>query len=75
MMERIMSGTKNWVMGVEEVFWTSVTSIVKTSYTLNEAVERSVSLGKSMVPYIDTEIVEDTVYMINMETNSHRCLE
>ena len=70
-----MSGTKNRVMGVEEVFWTSVTSIVKTSYTLNEAVERSVSLGKSMVPYIDTEIVEDTVYMINMETNSHRCLE
>ena len=60
-MERIMSATKNWAMEVEEVFWTSVTSIVKTSYTLNEAVSRSVSLGKSMVPYIDTEIVEDTV--------------
>ena len=56
-----MSATKNWAMEVEEVFWTTVTHIVKTSYTLNEAVSRSISLGKSMVPYVDTNAIEDTV--------------
>tara|TARA_B110000977_G_C10856019_1_gene407749 strand:- start:494 stop:721 length:228 start_codon:yes stop_codon:yes gene_type:complete len=61
MMERIMSATKNWVMEVEETFWNSVTDIAKTSYTLTEAVSRSVSLGKSMVPYVDIDVIEDTV--------------
>ena len=70
-----MSGTKKWIMEIEDIFWDSVQNIIRNSKTSGEAVSRSISLGKSMVPYIDTEIVEDTVYMINMETNSHRCLE
>ena len=59
-----MSGTKAWIMGIEETFWDSVENIVKTSCTSVEAISRSVSLGKSMVPYIDSTTIEDSVYEI-----------
>ena len=60
-MERTMSGTKRWIMEIEDTFWDSVQNIIKNSKTLGEAVSRSISLGKSMVPYIDSETIEDTV--------------
>tara|TARA_R110001592_G_C12921639_1_gene728561 strand:- start:146 stop:352 length:207 start_codon:yes stop_codon:yes gene_type:complete len=61
MMERTMSGTKRWIMEIEDTFWDSVQNIIKNSKTSGEAVSRSISLGKSMVPYIDSETIEDTV--------------
>jgi hypothetical protein len=64
MMERIMSGTKKWIMEIEDVFWDSVQNIIRNSKTTNEAISRSVSLGKSMVPYIDSTTIEDSVYEI-----------
>jgi hypothetical protein len=63
-MERIMSGTKKWIMEIEDVFWDSVQNIIRNSKTTNEAISRSVSLGKSMVPYIDSTTIEDSVYEI-----------
>lgn len=56
-----MSGTKRWIMEIEDTFWDSVQNIIKNSKTSGEAVSRSISLGKSMVPYIDSETIEDTV--------------
>tara|TARA_B100000767_G_scaffold268642_1_gene289249 strand:- start:54 stop:260 length:207 start_codon:yes stop_codon:yes gene_type:complete len=61
MMERTMSGTKRWIMEIEDTFWDSVQNIIKNSKTSGEAVSRSISLGKSMVPYINSETIEDTV--------------
>jgi len=59
-----MSGTKKWIMEIEDVFWDSVQNIIRNSKTTNEAISRSVSLGKSMVPYIDSTTIEDSVYEI-----------
>ncbi len=56
-----MSGTKRWIMEIEDTFWDSVQNIIKNSKTSGEAVSRSISLGKSMVPYINSETIEDTV--------------
>ena len=56
-----MSGTKRWIMEIEDTFWDSVQNIIKNSKTSDEAVSRSISLGKSMVPYINSETIEDTV--------------
>ena len=60
-MERTMSGTKRWIMEIEDTFWDSVQNIIKNSKTSGEAVSRSISLGKSMVPYINSETIEETV--------------
>ena len=56
-----MSGTKKWIMEIEDIFWDSVQNIIRNSKTSGEAVSRSISLGKSMVPYINSETIEDTV--------------
>ena len=56
-----MSGTKRWIMEIEDTFWDSVQNIIRNSKTSGEAVSRSISLGKSMVPYINSETIEDTV--------------
>ena len=56
-----MSGTKRWIMEIEDTFWDSVQNIIKNSKTSGEAVSRSISLGKSMVPYINSETIEETV--------------
>ena len=56
-----MSGTKRCIMEIEDTFWDSVQNIIKNSKTSGEAVSRSISLGKSMVPYINSETIEDTV--------------
>jgi len=60
-MERTMSGTKKWIMEIEDIFWDSVQNIIRNSKTSGEAVSRSISLGKSMVPYINSETIKDTV--------------
>ena len=60
-MEKNMSGTKKWIMEIEDIFWDSVQNIIRNSKTSGEAVSRSISLGKSMVPYINSETIEDTV--------------
>ncbi len=56
-----MSATKNWMMAVEETFWDCVDDIMKQSSTLNEAIERSVSLGKPMVPHISESQIDEAV--------------
>ena len=56
-----MSGTKKWIMEIEDIFWDSVQNIIRNSKTSGEAVSRSISLGKSMVPYINSETSKDTV--------------
>ena len=56
-----MSRTKQWLMSIEEAFWDQVTSIIKDSEYLGEAMERAVSLSKPMVPHLETEYVEDSV--------------
>ena len=56
-----MSATKDWLMSVEEAYWDQVADIIKDSEHLGEAMERAVSLSTPMVPYLDTEYVEESV--------------
>ena len=52
-----MSGTKAWIMDLEEEFWDKVVDIIKESETIHEATGKSMELGKEMVPFLDEDDV------------------
>ena len=56
-----MSGTKSWIMSIEEAYWDQVAEIIKDSEHVSEAMERAVSLAKPMVPFIEVADIEEIV--------------
>lgn len=56
-----MSGTKAWIMDIEEKFWDTVYKKITESEHISEAMNFAVELGKTEVPFIDAETIEDTV--------------
>ena len=57
-----MSGTKAWIMDIEEKFWDTVYKKITESEHISEAMNFAVELGKIEVLFIDVEIIEDIVF-------------
>ena len=54
-------GMSGYVMDIEEAFWGTVSTIIKESEHVNEAMTRAVDLGKPMVPFMSASDIEDGV--------------
>jgi len=54
-------GMSNYIIDVEENFWDIVSNFVKDADHYSDASEKAVILGKNMVPFIDTDDIEEGV--------------
>ena len=54
-------GMSGYIMDIEDKFWDKVLDKVKESEHISEAMDFAVTLGKTEVPFMDTEVIEDGV--------------
>ncbi len=54
-------GMSSYILEIEENFWDQVVDIIKESEHISEAIDQAVSLGKWMVPTVDSLTIEEGV--------------
>ena len=54
-------GMSNYIMDIEDKFWDKVCDKVKEPEHISEAMQFAVELGKTEVPFLDAETIEDGV--------------
>ncbi len=54
-------GMSSYIIDIEEKFWDKVYAKITESEHISEAMNFAVNLGKTEVPFIDAETIEDTV--------------
>ncbi len=54
-------GMSSYIMDVEESFWDKVYDKITESEHISEAMNFAVELGKTEVPFLDTETIEEHV--------------
>lgn len=51
----------NYIIDVEENFWDIISEFIKEAEHYSDASEKAAILGKNMVPFIDTNDIEEGV--------------
>lgn len=54
-------GMSSYIMDIEENFWGIVSEFVKEAEHYSDASAKAVLLGKNMVPFMDTDDIEEGV--------------
>jgi hypothetical protein len=54
-------GMSSYIMDIEENFWGIVTEFIKEAEHPSEAMDKATILAKNMVPFLNTEEVEEGV--------------